>query len=184
LYRSDGSSTDAAERGALNATGMFVFEAMQRLGKSARAKDIKMAAKVSLGQVYGSLRKLRKFGLVEHPKRNCWKLTKRAAKLTSLKELDELVAKPAGTLGKGQRRAQKFAEERAAYAAQTILKKRAKRDAHFHLRSTKCPHCGHVVWHHRSLMLRRCPRCGGGPCGGNTHPPGAVGAPEDVQVRP
>jgi rRNA maturation protein Nop10 len=160
LYKSDGSGTDAAERGALNATGMRVFEAMRRLGRPARAKVIRAEAKVSLGQVYGSLRKLRNFGLVKHPKRNSWKLSKRAAKLDDLKALDELVAKPAGKLGKGQRRAQRFAVERASHAAQTILEWRAKHDTHFRLRSTKCPHCGHVVWHHRSLVLGQCPRCG------------------------
>src|SRR5690606_18743336 len=97
LYISAEPGTDAWERGALGPTGKKVRDALRQLPKrTAHIQQLIRLTELSPGQIYYVLRKLRRYKLVRSAGRGWWHLAKDATD----DELDELVAKPAGTLGK------------------------------------------------------------------------------------
>lgn len=128
LYTSAEPGTDAWERGALGPTGKKVRDALRLFRKRpAHIQELIRITKLSPGQIYYVLRKLRRYKLVRNVARGWWCLAKDATD----EELDELVAKPAGTLGKGKKRAEKMDEERAIYVGLKLERWRRKHDPNY-----------------------------------------------------
>ena len=152
---SDASPTDAAERGALGVSGMRLYRTWLHFEQPMRVQELAMATGLSVYAVYYQLKKLREYGIAVGTSRGYWKLFP----LSSPEEMDERIARPAGTFGKGARRHRMHSAERGRNAARIILRYRAKHDRAFELKEWKCPHCGHVVWHHRNVVPITCPRC-------------------------
>src|SRR5690606_15034963 len=128
LYTTAEPGTDAWERGALGTTGKKVRDALRRFPKrTAHIQELIRITKLSSGQIYHALRKLRDYKLVRNAGRGWWRLAKNATD----QEPDELVAKPAGTLGKGKKRAEKMADERATYVGWQLERWRRKNDPNY-----------------------------------------------------
>lgn len=109
---------DAAERGALHKTAYLVYVALRELEMPVKPVIIRQRTKLSQYQVSRALKKLQEFSLV----------TKSAGKYTAVamtsEDLDERVAKPAGTLGKGERRREHHQKQRAERAGSRLYKAR------------------------------------------------------------
>lgn len=116
------TSSDAAERGALGAHGMHVYQVLLTFDIPAQPKAIADRAKLTTRQVRYCLGKLITFGLVERRGRTY------IAYPATEKQLDDIVARAAGTFGKGEKRRRLHAKERALYAGRALLKSRYKRD--------------------------------------------------------
>lgn len=111
--------TDAAERGALGKTATTVWERLLAAGKPMKVAEMAEAFKLSDHQIYRALNKLSQYELVERQKRGFW-----VARSVSESWLDEAVAAPAGTLGKGEIRRAQHVQERALRAGEEVLKVR------------------------------------------------------------
>jgi len=118
------SASDAVERGALGQSGMRVYRALIANGPLL-PKGIAEVEGLSVGQARYGLRKLRDFDLVERLPEG-W----RAIPATDV-QLDERVALPAGTLGKGEARKRRYEEERALFAGREIFGARSRMDPSF-----------------------------------------------------
>lgn len=118
--------SDALERGALGLNGYIIWRALLKIGQAANKAKIASASGMTVKQVDYALRKgspLRTAGLVTNHRRGNW-----LALPATDEQLDELIARPFGKLGKGKARRQRFADERAIDAGRAILEHRDKYD--------------------------------------------------------
>jgi sugar-specific transcriptional regulator TrmB len=113
--------------------------------KPYRAKFLAEYAKLSVGQVYSALKKLRKYGLVE-------KITG-GFRVIPQKNVDDALKKqvaiPAKTLGKTEKRKHKHQWQRAKYAERELDKARYfddKRKEELQTKHYKCGNCGQMWW--------------------------------------
>jgi hypothetical protein len=112
------NSSDAMERGALGFTGLSVYKAMLSLSQPMMPSALSALMSVPVHRVNYALGKLSGYGLVQ---RVCegW-----CALKFSDAELDERVARPAGKLGRGTERRERYAAQRAMYVGNIILQAR------------------------------------------------------------
>ncbi|MFN8375055.1 MAG: bifunctional DNA primase/polymerase [Anaerolineae bacterium] len=110
------NSTDVMERGALGYSGLFIYKAMLSLAEAMMPSALAAALGLAVHRVNYALRKLVTYGLVAREPAG-W----RALAFTDA-QLDEKVARPAGKLGRGQARRQRYAEQRAVYVGHIILR--------------------------------------------------------------
>lgn len=111
-------SSDASERRALDKTASVLYSVMLSLIEPMCPRDLARVSLLSKHQVYRALKKLSSYGLVAQVGRAYY-----AVPMTG-GELDEQVARPAGTLGKGEERRAKHRRERADRAASRLYKAR------------------------------------------------------------
>lgn len=107
--------SDATERGALGKTATMVYGGLLDCAEPVMPTPLARRLKLSRHQVQRALGKLKGYGLA---------LREEAGWVGIEVEgewLDEHVAAPAGTLGKGEERKQKHAEERSRRAGQQLL---------------------------------------------------------------
>lgn len=122
--------SDVGERGALGKSGTLVYQVLATTSHPLTAKQIAEITGMSNKQVYGALGKdswLVKSGLAIRQDGG-W-----VALPATPGQLDELISRPAGTLGKGEARKRRYDEETALFLGKYILALRAKRDPHFSL---------------------------------------------------
>jgi len=146
-------STDAAERGALGYTGLSVYQTLRDAGQPLLPSALAAQMNFPPHRVNYALRKLRDYALVQREKAG-WR-----AVAVSDAELDERVARPAGKLGRGAARREKYAAERAKYVGQIIL--RARLDLfreEFLAQPRELP--PESAAPASTLMIWRCPNCG------------------------
>jgi hypothetical protein len=148
-------STDAAERGALGAEGILIYQTMIDCGEPMYPKTIASKTRLTVGQVRYRLRGLRKYHLVEWGQAG-WVVTQ----VLDAQGLDERVAAPAGKLGKGKQRKQRSAEEQARYAGLLILRWRERCDPNFLAEAYCCMACRCQFWSYLDQVYKQCPRCG------------------------
>jgi hypothetical protein len=123
--------------------------------------------RLKVHQVQYALRKLDGFGLVRRSAVG-WEAVVRA-----VDELEECVSRVAGTLGKGEARRQRYADERAIYAGRVLLEGRLRLEGVVgRKRDFVCGHgevvsfCGGVVHSGNSVSgavnvkIWTCPNCG------------------------
>ena len=117
---------DASERKALGKTAYNLYTVMIALDKPYRGKALAEYAKLSIGQVYRALKKLREYGLVEKVKGGFEAIPQEDVDHALIKH----VAIPAKTLGKTKARKRKHQWGRAKYAGRELDKARyfAKRN--------------------------------------------------------
>ncbi len=111
-------SSDAAEWGALHKTAYQVYMLLRSQDAPVKPAIIREAGKLSQFQVSRALKKLTSFELVKKV-RGSYK-----AVVMSISDLDEMVARPAGTFGRAEKRRQKHQEERSSRAAERLYKAR------------------------------------------------------------
>jgi rubrerythrin len=106
------------ERAALGKTGYAVYLVMLTQQEPCKAVTLVRLSGLSQRQVYYALKKLAVYDLVTKTK------TFYSATVMSDEELDEQVARPAGTLGKAEERRARYQRERAARAAKRLYEAR------------------------------------------------------------
>ncbi len=147
--------TDAAERGALGVEGLMVYEALRQFAEPVLPKWLAQRTRLSRNQVNYRLQRLKRFGLVERTPQG-WRVL---YDLDS-QSLDEQVAAPAGKLGTGLRRQQRFVEDRAAFTGRRILLWRLRHDPGFSLEGYRCRQCRTWTWCESGQPPLVCSRCG------------------------
>lgn len=106
-------SSDVAERGALGQMGLYFYRLMCSLPAPMMPKQLVEHVNLKLHQVKYLLKKLERFALVERVE-NGWSAVKVAAS-----EFDQ-IAVDAGTVGKGRKRRDCYARERAVFASRAL----------------------------------------------------------------
>lgn len=104
--------TDALERGAMGVNGMRVYRALLAQSQPVMPSALAEIVRLERHQVSYALSRLRTFGVVMREKRGWVALSR------SPQQLDQQVALPAGKLGAGERRRQRYACQRARFAGQ------------------------------------------------------------------
>lgn len=138
--RSIFTTSDAIERGALGRSGMHIYETMLQMDSGATLKEIAAAANVSYEQARYAIkgRRAKRTTDTAPPVENGGLLmrsglvTEKAgyfyAQPATPQQLDDLIARPQGVLGKGAARRAKYAEQRAIYAGERTLHWRYRYD--------------------------------------------------------
>ncbi len=109
---------DAAEWGALHKTAYLVYGCLREQEQPVKPAAIQQQTKLSKYQVSRALKRLKEHSLVS-------KIGgKYVAIVMTNADLDERVAQPAGTLGKGEQRRQQHQKERARRAGERLYKVR------------------------------------------------------------
>ncbi len=108
---------DAGELGALNKAAYRIYDLMRQVDEPLTVKQWAKLALVSPSKMYRALKRLRQWGLIvahaEH---------RYSAILKSDGELNEEIARPAGTLGKGQKRRLTHQKHRSGHAFHVLIK--------------------------------------------------------------
>lgn len=122
-------ATDAAEPNALGFLGLHIYQTLLTFDHPATVKQIAERANLTADQVRYRLVGRAKYG----SKLQLWGLVRRVdnsfvAMPATEAQLDDMVARPAGTLGNAQKRHQKYAIERALYAGVIIMAARHRWD--------------------------------------------------------
>jgi predicted transcriptional regulator len=135
--------TDAVERGALGKTAYGLYLVLLSLEQPQKVSELVQIAGLSVHQVYRGIKRLNQYGLVKKQK------TRYQAIAVSVEHLDEQVARPAGTLGKGEQRKRQHQRERGAVAAGRLYKARWPNGREPEVGNGKprrwlCPNCGQV----------------------------------------
>jgi hypothetical protein len=128
------NSADAVERGALGCAGLLVYRLLVSFGVPVMPKVVAASSRLRVHQVNYALRKLSAFGIVRRVSEG-WL----ALPLTDA-ELDEVVARAAGTLGRGQVRQARYARDRCVYVGRLLLLARLRRE-------------GWKMWHSLQVLL-------------------------------
>jgi rubrerythrin len=137
------SKTDAVEQQALGKTAHTLYMVLMGLKQPYPVKRLAESAKLSARQVYRALERLKKYGLVNKVGGGY------VAIALNRQQLDEQVAKPAGTLGRGDERRQLHQRERGTIAAGRLYKARWPSGYEQSVERVKpkrwrCPNCGQV----------------------------------------
>lgn len=131
---------DAAERGALGKTAYVLYTVLVRQEEPVKPGALVRASKLSKSQVSRALKKLLLFGLAR--KVGCCY----EGIPFSQDDLDTQVARPAGTLGRGERRKKTHVFQRANLAARRFyearFKKRLRGVSRQPARQLVCANCG------------------------------------------
>lgn len=109
------TALDFVEREALGRTGWRLYRFLCEAESSLMPREIASSGGFTINQVNYGLKKLAFFGLVERSPVG-WK-----AIIMSIEELNQRVSSAAGTLGKGEARKQRFAQERALHVGRILL---------------------------------------------------------------
>jgi DNA-binding transcriptional ArsR family regulator len=135
---------DAAERGALYKTPYLVYSFLRAQEQPIKPAVIRQGVKLSASQVSRALKRLQEYSLVL---KTDGRYT--AVAMTNA-DLDERVARPAGTFGKGEDRRKRHEKERASRAARRLYKARFGRERSVSLTKPLatfvCSNCGQI-WH-------------------------------------
>ena len=121
-------NSDIAERGALGHSVLFVYEYLQTQNQSLMPSEIADLLGISVNQVNYALAKLRVYDLIDRVASG-W--------LTSGSATNDAIAQQAGTLGNGQKRRARFAQERSVYAGQLLFSSRFKREGKQFMRAVQ-----------------------------------------------
>lgn len=119
LAYNDLLTSDAAERGALGFYGLRVYSALANNAEPLTVKALSEALQLTPGQVHYALRKLKMYGLARREGRLIWAVGRVVA---TAAELDAVVARRAGTAGKGKKRRWKHLREREWYTANALIR--------------------------------------------------------------
>lgn len=109
------NALDFVEREALGRTGWRLYRFLCEAESSLMPREIAALGRFTVNQVNYGLKKLAFFGLVKRLPAG-WK-----AIILSVEELNQRVSAAAGTLGKGEARKQRFAQERALHVGRILL---------------------------------------------------------------
>lgn len=135
---------DAAERGALYKTAYLVYTFLKEQEQPVKPAVIREHTKLSAFQVSHALKRLREYSLVLKAD------GKYTAVAMTTADLDERVARPAGTLGKGEDRRRRHERERGSQAAKRLYKARFGKERLVipskPLATFVCSNCGQI-WH-------------------------------------
>lgn len=115
---SDLSLPDAIERNALGYNGYLVYRTMTTCNKPLYLKELVELTGLSNHQVKYALKKLRKFGLI------CLKTVSKIGYFAynlSDEELDQKISEITDVIGKGEKRAQRFRNEREIYSGKKLF---------------------------------------------------------------
>lgn len=156
LYTPTGLSTDAGERGALGANGLRIYYHMLNLGQPTSVNELVTLLGLKRTQVVYALGKLEKYKLA-FKANGRWELMD-----PNGVDLDDWVSEPAGTLGKGRKRQERFAKERIMYAVSRLVYRRRNSDLGFKMLPWRCGDCGQINWlrPNEYVALLRCEHCG------------------------
>jgi hypothetical protein len=165
------NSSDVLERGALGYSGFSIYKAMLFAVQPMMPSVIAAMMMTPVHRVNYALSKLSGYGLVQR-EREGW----RALKFSDA-ELDERVARPAGKLGRGVARRERYAAQRAVYVGGIILRARVDMfcdeflyRSHELEQMVKMDSCSHVTSSlivedevgegESEVKLWKCPNCG------------------------
>jgi DNA-binding MarR family transcriptional regulator len=141
-------SSDAAEWGALHKTAYQVYMILRSQDMPVKPAVIREAGLLSQFQVSRALKKLTTYNLVKKVRGSY------QAVVMSADDLDEMVARPAGTFGRAEKRRRKHQQERASRAAERLYKARFGAGRSVVLaKSSEAPIHGFVMRH-------KCGNCG------------------------
>jgi DNA-binding transcriptional ArsR family regulator len=141
-------SSDAAEWGALNKTAYQVYLVLRAQDAPIKPGVIRLLGNLSQFQVSRALKKLSGFHLVKKVKGSY------VAVVMSADDLDEMVARPAGTFGRATKRREKHQQERSSRAAERLYKARFGAGRNVVLARSSEDHRQGFVVHHK------CGNCG------------------------
>ena len=133
------SSGDFWERGALGSNGVAVYLEMISYNRAVMPSVLAERVRLKVYQVQYALRKLCDFGLVRRSS-DGWEVLS-----LEVEELDARVSRVAGTLGKGEARRQRYADERAIYAGRILLEGRLRIEGCSGVKSDSVKGSGEVV---------------------------------------
>lgn len=119
--------SDAIERGGIGKSAMYLYQFMKSLSRPMMPSTLAKISGLSLHQVNYGLSRLKQFSLLKRTKLGWCVCSMNVSELTA-----HIITQRPHLKDKGQRRCEKFAEERARFVTRNMLRVRLKREgAHY-----------------------------------------------------